>query len=299
MSEAEQAPAAEEGKRPFQFGLRSMFVVTFVWAVLCAMAFTFGLLPVAYGCVVVCSGCATVYALYRKRYNWAGLLVFTFFLFSCIMPGIQGASSSNGRHRCMNNLKQIGLALTVYHDRHGRFPPAYVADESGKPMHSWRVLLLPFLEEKGLYDAYNFDEPWDGPNNSKLHEYIASCYRCPTETRDESAANATDTSYVVVVGPGTMFPGEAPVVMRDIRDGLSRTIMVVEIADSGIHWMEPRDLHVVQMAPDINAKAGQGVSSRHGTGAIVLFADGHVEYIDRQSHTPQQVQALLGRADGE
>src|SRR5207248_2869881 len=65
-------------------------------------------------------------------------------------------------------IKQIGLALLNYHDTYGSFPPAYVADATGKPIHSWRVLILPFMEQSSLYNAYSMAEPWDGPNNRKL-----------------------------------------------------------------------------------------------------------------------------------
>ena len=68
----------------------------------------------------------------------------------------------------LNNLKQIAMALQCYHQANGCFPPAYIADKTGKPMHSWRVLILPYLDRDDLYKAYNFTEPWDGPNNKKL-----------------------------------------------------------------------------------------------------------------------------------
>ena len=78
------------------------------------------------------------------------------------------STQRRARSDCQGRLRQIALALQCYHDVYKSFPPAYVADETGKPMHSWRVLILPFLEQKALYDQYRFDEPWDGPNNGKL-----------------------------------------------------------------------------------------------------------------------------------
>ena len=70
--------------------------------------------------------------------------------------------------QCSNSLKNISLALQNYHDTYRTFPAAYVPDKDGEPMHSWRVLILPYIEERNLYDKYDFTEPWDGPNNSKL-----------------------------------------------------------------------------------------------------------------------------------
>jgi hypothetical protein len=74
----------------------------------------------------------------------------------------------DGTHRdyCRRQLRHIAIALQNYHDVHGQLPPAYLPDSRGRPMHSWRVLLLPFLEMQALYDQYDFNEPWDGPNNS-------------------------------------------------------------------------------------------------------------------------------------
>ncbi|MDH3719020.1 MAG: DUF1559 domain-containing protein, partial [Planctomycetota bacterium] len=89
-------------------------------------------------------------------------------LVTLLLPVVQSCRESASRVQCMNNLKQIALALHQYHDQYGSFPPAYVAGPDGKPWHSWRVLILPFIEAEPLYAMYNFDEPWDGPNNRKL-----------------------------------------------------------------------------------------------------------------------------------
>jgi hypothetical protein len=183
------------------------------------------------------------------------------------------------RSQCKNNLKQIGLALHNYHDKFGCFPPAFVADENGRPLHSWRVLILPFLDQSPLYNKYRFDEPWDGPNNSKLADTILPVYNCPSDDHSGTSSFSMTTNYVAIVGGETAWPESGATAFRDIRDGTSNTLLVVEVANSGIHWIEPRDLHVVQMAPSINAKSGQGISSRHTGGAHGLIADGSVRYI--------------------
>ncbi len=196
----------------------------------------------------------------------------------CLNPfHLGGHARASRRSQCKYNLKQIGLALHNYHDKFGCFPPAFIADEDGRPMHSWRVLILPFLGQAPLYNQYSFDEPWDGPNNSKLADTILPIYNCPEG--DHGASNSSTTNYVAIVGGETAWPDSGPTAFRDIRDGTSNTLLVVEVANSGIHWMEPRDLHVVQMAPTINAKSGQGISSRHSGGANVLAADGAVHFI--------------------
>ncbi|MEZ6114117.1 MAG: DUF1559 domain-containing protein [Pirellulaceae bacterium] len=85
-----------------------------------------------------------------------------------LLPAVQTAREAARRSQCSSNLKQIELALHNYHDTFKSFPPAYIADANGRPMHSWRVLILPFMEQRELYDQCRFDEPWDGPNN-QLH----------------------------------------------------------------------------------------------------------------------------------
>ncbi len=86
-----------------------------------------------------------------------------------VLPAIQSSRGLVNSHpSCNYCLLNIALALQNYHDDYGSFPPAYIPDKDGKPMHSWRVLLLPYLERRTLYEKYRFDEPWNGPNNRKL-----------------------------------------------------------------------------------------------------------------------------------
>jgi prepilin-type processing-associated H-X9-DG protein len=207
------------------------------------------------------------------------LLVVPVFGTLCLLPVQRGSRPASRRSQCKNNLKQIGLALHNYHETFGSFPPAFIADASGRPMHSWRVLLLPFLDQAPLYNQYRFDEPWDGPHNRKLGDTILQAYSCPSDDHGGTGGTSAMTSYVAVVGPETMWPDRGAVAIRDVSDGTLNTLLVVEVANSGIPWIEPRDLHVVQMAPTINAKSGQGISSRHATGANVLIADGSVRFV--------------------
>jgi len=187
----------------------------------------------------------------------AGLLLFGV-VFVCLTPPMGHPPEASRRSQCKNNLKYIGLALHNYHESFGRFPPAFIADSNGRPMHSWRVLLLPYFDkaQAALYAKYRFDEPWDGPNNSKLADEIVAVYNCPSDAHAHGKSDSTMTNYVAIVGSGTAWPGSRPTSIRDMKDGTSNTLLIAEVANSGIHWMEPRDLHVVQMMPTINAKSG-------------------------------------------
>ncbi|CAK9026236.1 DUF1559 domain-containing protein [Durusdinium trenchii] len=181
---------------------------------------------------------------------------------------------SSHRKVCSSRVENVLLALRRYHDKYERFPPVYTVDVDGRPLHSWRTLLLPYLNSSQLIELYrrlDLSVPWDHSVNRQVLEELGpvAAYQCPadTESRDETA-----TSIVAVVGPHTCWwPGQE-FALRDLTLP-SETIMVVEIADSGIHWMEPRDLYTGQMAAGVNPASGQGISSEHG-GAHLGMADG-------------------------
>jgi hypothetical protein len=177
---------------------------------------------------------------------------------------------------CSNQLKQIGLAMHTYHQKYGCFPPAFIADKNGKPMHSWRVLLLPYLEWPTVYANYRFDEPWNGPHNIKLAELSPNFYRCTSE----GDSNRSQTSYVMIVGPHAISDGPTPRHLSDIKDGPSNTIIVAETAQAGINWLEPRDLNTKDMVLDINdarkETSKSNMSSNHAGVVTVLMGDGSV-----------------------
>ncbi len=205
-------------------------------------------------------------------------------LAALLLPAIQAAREAARRAQCVNHLKQIGIAMQTYHDTYKTFPPAYVADESGQSMHSWRVLLLPFLEDPAsqeVYDRYDFSEPWDGPNNRKLAPHMPAVYRCPS-----SVTTAETTDYVAVVGDETLFPGAQSTPFRKVHDGSHATIAIVESSGSDIAWLEPRDLSFDEAAaglpsgPNPPGQPSPGIQSNHARGANVLFVDGSVHYLD-------------------
>ena len=106
----------------------------------------------------------------KRWYAVAGVLAICALTYQAFL-GVSTPRESPRRSQCRNNLKNIGLALHNYHEAHGCFPPAFVADANGKPMHSWRVLILPYLDQGPSRKMYSFNEPRDGPNNKKLSAY--------------------------------------------------------------------------------------------------------------------------------
>ncbi len=187
----------------------------------------------------------------------------------------------------------------MYQAQNGHLPPPYVADENGKALYSWRVLILPYLERKDIYDLWKFDEPWDSSNNSKLQPQI-DLFRCPA---DKPRDRRPLTNYVAVVGPGTAWEEETKINTASFSDGAAKTLLLVEIANTDIHWAEPRDLYVGQMVDTINPLHGRGISSKHlmdkkPVGAIVAFADGYSRFLQNDT-TPVMLKALLTRDGGD
>ena len=198
------------------------------------------------------------------------------------------AQVGSDRKASSYNLRRIGLALHNYHAKYDHIPPAVVmGGRSNKAPHSWRVELLPELGEDELYKSYNFDEPWDGPNNIKLVERMPAVFRHP-------AAKKKGASYLAITGPGTMFEGDAGTKFEQVIDGSSNTIMVFE-TDSEIPWTKPEDF--VVDAKNLKAPLPNLVGVEPG-GFNTLFVDGSVRFVsDRVS--PVVLRAIMSKAGGE
>jgi prepilin-type processing-associated H-X9-DG protein len=179
-------------------------------------------------------------------------------------------------------LKNITFALQTYESKYGVFPPAVVTDKHGKPMHSWRVLILPYLDRNDLYQRYRFNEPWNGPNNSQLLSENLSIFYCPSDPR---GTNDYHTSYVAVVGDHTVWPGAKSIGTQAVsdRDGTARTLLLIETHNSGIHWMEPRDVSFDGCIMGIDgprARSLPGGQCNHPGGSVVTFVDGHGTFLE-------------------
>jgi prepilin-type processing-associated H-X9-DG protein len=213
-------------------------------------------------------------------------------LVALLLPAVQAAREAARRTQCSNNLKQIGLAMHNYHDVYKSFPPAYLVDEEGNPTHSWRTLILPFIEQNALYSQIRLDEPWDSPHNRQFASFVIPAFNCP------SAGEASNnTNYMVIVAEDTIFRGDSPVQMAEITDGTSNTILVVEVYGATTSWMEPVDLELEDMQMAING-GNTEIRSRHPGGANVAFADGSVHFL-AESIDPAMLRNLITRDDGQ
>jgi len=221
-----------------------------------------------------------------------GLLMICAIPVALLLPAVQQAREAARRSQCKNNLKQIGLALHNYHDVYGSFPPAYIPDANGKPMHSWRVLILPFIDQAPLYAQYDFSEPWDSAKNSQLLARMPPVYACPS---DPTSPGSTTTAYAAPVGKHCIFDGSRATKMGDIIDGTSNTLLVGEVSGAAIPWMKPDDVDISK-TPSIGAPGGFG--SRHVGGAHFLMGDGAVRFISSSIAQPT-LDALYTRDGSE
>lgn len=214
-----------------------------------------------------------------------------------VLPVVRSARASAQETTCRNNLARIGQALLLYHQKYGSYPPAVVTDAQGKPMHSWRVLILPQLGQESLYMQYDFNKPWDSMENAAVARHIPSVYQCPSDTSDPTLR---ETSILAIVGEGTVFPRGKARTQAEIVDGLANTMMMVECHESGISWTEPKDMSVSALRQGVNAPAGPGVSirSHHEGGAFVLLADGQPLLLSEMT-TKESLEALATIAGRE
>jgi hypothetical protein len=214
-----------------------------------------------------------------------------------------GSRGTHPRADCMNNMKRISHALHAYHDDHGRFPPACVLGPDGKPWHSWRTLILPYLGWEDTYDQYRFDEPWNGPNNRKL----ASSYLHPFMCLSNANSTPGGTNYVAVVGPQTVWPGPDSVSLDDVKDKPETTILLVEIEDSDISWAEPRDVSFAEICGDGSQAGAAPALGRHPDPSYFYQPEEftNVALVDASTHSvkismPSDAwRALLTRDGGE
>ncbi|NND96310.1 MAG: DUF1559 domain-containing protein [Pirellulaceae bacterium] len=204
-----------------------------------------------------------------------------------LAPAVQGARGAARRAQSSNNMKMIGLAMHNYHSAYRQLPLAVNRDEAGKPLLSWRVHVLPFIEEQALYQQFRLDEPWDSDHNIKLLDQMPAVFKHP-----RMQVEPNKTVYQVPVGEGLMFSKDGPTRFRDVMDGLSNTIMTVQTdAESAVEWTRPQDWE-----PNMeNPWSGLGVDN--GTTSIGL-GDGAVLQLSEQTD-PDMLRKMLTRAGKE
>jgi hypothetical protein len=207
-------------------------------------------------------------------------------LIALLLPAVQAAREAGRRAQSQNNLRQLSLGMLNYHDTYGAFPPAVVTDASGQPLYSGRVLLLPYIEQKPLFDQFDLTQRWDSPRNLAISQTTLQVFCDPSSA--QSLPGKTD--YLFVTGAGTAFEPPGPHNMGNMTDGTSNTLLMVEVRDSGTSWAEPRDLDISQPM-----SLPQGNHPGINLGA---FFDGHVSAISN-TIAPEDVRALATKSGNE
>ena len=176
---------------------------------------------------------------------------------------------------CRNHLHNIMLGLQQYHDVYQTFPPAYTVDADGKPLHSWRTLLLPYVDQQFLYDKIDLTKPWDAPENAEAFQSAVYCYSCPAVKKHDNR-----TTYLAIVAPESVLRPGASCGLADIKDDAGHTALVIEVdRDHAVPWMSPLDADEALLMSQ-NAKA----KLSHPQGFHAAFADGSVKFLNANMH---------------
>ena len=226
-----------------------------------------------------------------------------------LLPAIQSARAAAKRMQCVNNLKQMALAFHNFHDVYDCLPPAYSVDQEGKPLHSWRVLILPFIEEIDLYEKIHLDEPWDSEWNSQFHSQMPALYDCPDASDDGGDEGLTH--YSAILGKETVFPpitrgnpdGKEKLQfggtsLAHIIDGTSNTLMLVE-RKKAVCWMDPtQEFEFESLENGFDPNADDSLLGPHRGGTNVARVDGSVLFLSDTTQ-PVVLKALATCAGGE
>jgi hypothetical protein len=214
-----------------------------------------------------------------------------------LLPSLGAVSEATRRNACTHQMKRIMLAMLIYERDHGTLPPAYTVDADGAPLHSWRVLLLPYLGHEALYNKIRLDEPWDSQYNRQFHDQAVAFYRCPSDP----AARAGQATYSVVIRPDMPFEAGEGQRLADFGPHSDDMILLVErgepvcwmalaeipqsraeegIQQHGSHYLPPAT------AEDIASHHPGGAMFGHRSGAVTFLSD--TDYLKQFSSFPSR-----------
>lgn len=214
-------------------------------------------------------------------------IVISLLVASLFLPARRRVPESARRTQCLNNLTNIGLALHNYQAVHGKLPPAYTVDADGNRLHSWRTLILPYLDRQDVFETIDLQKPWDHPANAQAYNSTIRVYRCPS-----SWAPANHTNYFALVGPDRCLMPTNGRSLSEIVDEF--TVMVTEVPVArACHWMEPTDVEGSFL--DALTSTNQ---LPHTAVTQVVFADGSARAISIDMEAAD-LEALTTIAGGE
>ncbi len=207
-----------------------------------------------------------------------------------LLPAVQKVREAAARTQSQNNLKQMGIAMHNYNAvNNSHLPAAAICDKNGRPLLSWRVAILPYFGEQGLYNRFKLDEPWDGPHNKQLLAFMPKIYGLPGDQQTPP----DHTHYQVFVGGGAAFDlRQGASLPRDFTDGTSNTILIAEAAKA-VPWTQPVDITFNPNQPMIPLMGSYFKSGFH-----VAMVDGSVRTVTAGVTEPT-FKAAITRNGGE
>lgn len=204
--------------------------------------------------------------------------------FDAIVPMLESSYGAAQRTQAANKLRQVTLSFHNYYDANKRFPTPVMVHESGKK-YSWRIAILPYIEQSELYEQYDFDQEWNSPHNREVTS------RMPDVFRSGEDEDTTNTSWFMLTGPDGIFDGENSKSFQEITDGTSNTMIAVE-AKRSVHWAKPEDIQ-------IDPRRGlPRLGGFHEGGFNVAMADGSVRFISEKTD-PEVLWKLYTATGGE
>jgi type II secretory pathway pseudopilin PulG len=208
------------------------------------------------------------------------------------LPAIQKVRAAASRSQSQNNLKQIALAIHNYEAANGHLPTD-ITDKNGKAILSWRVAILPYIEQANIYQSLKLDEPWDSPANSKFTKMKIKTFISPNSAEVEDKNGFGLTNYLAIKGKGAAFESGKKLRFVDITDGTSNTIMVLDNA-SMVPWAKPDDLPFdeTKPLPKLDSSGTPGL-------CLAAMMDGSVRTINLKTVKPETLKAAMTRAGGE
>lgn len=186
-----------------------------------------------------------------------------------LLPAKRTAREAARRNSCMNNLKQISLALSNYESANGAYPPAYTVDADGRPLHSWRTLILPYMEQLPLYKTIDLTKPWDDPANERAYNAMPDVYGCPSDLDAHEHPNVTN--YLAVVTPESVIRTANSLTYDDLPNPAQAILVIDAGPKHGVHWMSPVDADeqlVFGLGPDSELP-------HNGNIFLAMYGDGH------------------------
>jgi len=161
-------------------------------------------------------------------------------------------------------------------------------------MHSWRVLILPYLEEKALYDQYDFSKPWNSPDNMRLASQMPTVFSFHGSHEE---GKTVTTNYLALTGEEASWLPPDSAIGRPLKEkDETPSAIVAENVGANVHWMEPRDFDLESMNLQLNTE--DGISSKYQQPAI-LMTDGSLRQLEESLQPDQVNQILSGKSDVE